>query len=560
MLGHIGKWARAEQGAIAPTAALSLFALIACGGIAFDYARLAALDTELQQAADQAALAAATQLDGGTDSMARAEAAARNLLSNQTRFGNDGGGLSVAVAANVNAVPGGSAPDQPLKFYATRSDAENDTNGWYASSTIATANSAAKFVRVRIAARQARYALTPIVGAFSSGNISAEAAAGLGSSICKVPPLMMCNPQETATNTNFDISGYVGRGMRLVQGGSGSSWAPGNFGYLEAYASGASALEYSLGANNPPGNCLAGDTVTTKPGQNTSVVNAINTRFDIFQSGLVNDCNGGACSPSLNARKDVVHTEITLPATGLNCGFATGNDPWMLPSVQYLPDPTSRKQVGAAPSNMGLPRDVCHAVSQDGDCARGRIGNGTWDRDLYFFVNHGSLYTTAAAGVPDNNWQTISSLAAFATTRGITLSNITRYQVYLWEIDSNNLGSRSAGTYQRVNPQGNPVGQPATLYSYASPQCAIGLGASETQLDRRLTSMAVVNCSAEDVQGQTKNVNVTKWVEVFFVEPSIARPRTSAGDVYVEIVRVTDAGEGSTAGQVIRRDVPYLVK
>ena len=52
-----------EGGAVAPIVALSLFGLIAAGGLAFDYARLAAMDTELQTAADQAALAAATQLD-----------------------------------------------------------------------------------------------------------------------------------------------------------------------------------------------------------------------------------------------------------------------------------------------------------------------------------------------------------------------------------------------------------------------------------------------------------------------------------------------------------------
>ena len=64
MLRSIPGLFRSTSGAIAPTVALSLFALIATGGIAFDYARVASMDTELQQAADQAALAAATQLDG----------------------------------------------------------------------------------------------------------------------------------------------------------------------------------------------------------------------------------------------------------------------------------------------------------------------------------------------------------------------------------------------------------------------------------------------------------------------------------------------------------------
>ena len=59
-------WHRSDNSAaVAPTVALSLFALIGAGGIAFDYARLASLDTELQNAADQAALAAATPAGSG---------------------------------------------------------------------------------------------------------------------------------------------------------------------------------------------------------------------------------------------------------------------------------------------------------------------------------------------------------------------------------------------------------------------------------------------------------------------------------------------------------------
>ena len=88
------RWARklwhADRAAVAPTVALALTALIGAGGLAFDYAHMAALDTELQNAADQAALAAATQLDGQGGAIARATAAAQNLLTNQTLFANDG--------------------------------------------------------------------------------------------------------------------------------------------------------------------------------------------------------------------------------------------------------------------------------------------------------------------------------------------------------------------------------------------------------------------------------------------------------------------------------------
>src|SRR6476660_403294 len=82
-------WRNAD-GAVAPTVALSLTALIAAGGIAFDYARMASMDTELQSAADQAALAAAAQLDGSDGACARASAAAHGMLVNRTLMANDG--------------------------------------------------------------------------------------------------------------------------------------------------------------------------------------------------------------------------------------------------------------------------------------------------------------------------------------------------------------------------------------------------------------------------------------------------------------------------------------
>src|SRR3982750_689010 len=103
MFGIIQRLWRSDNAAVAPLAGLSMFALIAVGGVAFDYARLAAMDTELQQAADQAALAAATQLDRGDDSQTRAATSiqdadnSKRLASNLSRFANDNGGSSVEI-------------------------------------------------------------------------------------------------------------------------------------------------------------------------------------------------------------------------------------------------------------------------------------------------------------------------------------------------------------------------------------------------------------------------------------------------------------------------------
>ena len=76
-----------------------------------------------------------------------------------------------------------------------------------------------------------------------------------------------------------------------------------------------------------------------------------------------------------------------------------------------------------------------------------------------------------------------------------------------------------------------------------------------------MISMAVVNCDQQGVQGQSKNVTVAKWVDLFIVEPSLDRTRTSKGDIYVEVVRETSSGGSApTSPQVVKRDVPYLVR
>ncbi|MGH6781374.1 MAG: pilus assembly protein TadG-related protein, partial [Sphingomonadaceae bacterium] len=177
---------RADGGAVAPTIGLSLFALVAAGGLAFDYSRMATLDTELQNAADQAALAAASQLDGKTGTCSRAGQAARTLVANQTRFSNDTGGLAITIANETACDAVGN-----IRFYQDK-----------AKATPATSDADANFVLVTVDAREAFFALTPVVAAFSSGALAASAYAGLGSAVCKVPPVMMCNPDEPIGNTN----------------------------------------------------------------------------------------------------------------------------------------------------------------------------------------------------------------------------------------------------------------------------------------------------------------------------------------------------------------------
>ena len=61
-----------QNGAVAALYVMALPALVVAAGVGFDYSRLAGMDSELQNAADQAALAGVTQLDGKDGACSRA--------------------------------------------------------------------------------------------------------------------------------------------------------------------------------------------------------------------------------------------------------------------------------------------------------------------------------------------------------------------------------------------------------------------------------------------------------------------------------------------------------
>ena len=523
------------RGAVAATYALAIPVLVAIAGVGMDYGRMVALDTELQNAADQASLAAVTQLDGSSGSMERAISAAQGgLVSNFTRMGNDGDTPAIDV------------PTATVIFYTTRANAEAGTNGF----TDTTRFAEARFVQLNVETRGARYALTPLVGAFGT-ILSAQATAGIGSAICKVPPVMICNPSETLTNLGFDAVALRGAGLRLVSvGGGNGGWAPGNFGYLNnnGGSNGAPGIREGLGWNTPPGDCLAQTGVNTKPGASVSVTDALNTRFDVYDSNV--SCpTGGSCGASINSVKDLVR-----PANA-NGGNACRlhNSGWQeVPSAQrYLPtSATTALPVATVPGAMGHPRDMCHAVdgSAAGACT-GPVGNGLWDRDAYFRSHYlrssGTRWTAA-------NWQFNTGLP----------SNATRYEVYKWEYE------HRGNVVDGVTVLGpNPAGATGnTKVAYGAPQCSAGQGygsgivPAATVPDRRRISVAVVNCTAASVNGSSTNVPVVKWIDVFLVQPSVARDRTSAGDIYGEVIGETQSGAGQTAGQVVRRDVPYIIR
>jgi Flp pilus assembly protein TadG len=538
MWGIVSRLGRDTDGTVAPTVALALIGLIAVGGVAFDYSRLASMDTELQQAADQAALAAATQLDGQPNAIARATAAAQNLVTNRTAFASGGGAVTIPT----------------LTFCKTFNDSVANTA---TACTTTTTDADAHVVWVKVGGRTANYTLTPIVGLFNSGTIGAEAVAGLSSAICKEPPVMMCNPNSDPSS--FNVNDYIGKGMLLIATGSGGSYAPGNFGFLDVGA-GANDLAKLMGYGSPPDKCVDVSNPSTETGSMTSVINQFNTRFDIYESGDSIGCFGSSlCPPSLNSRKDVVMND-TPPYTKNNCGLVSGGGQkgWQVSASPYRPLDSTTTYT-AKPDAMGYPRDKCHAFNSAGNCQSvygtpsDRIGTGDWDIDTYWRVNHplgqpsGAVLNGSGTQVYDVGLNSAIRAAFPLPAVDSTRAYPTRYQVYRWEMAN----AASLLTYQSTaGAQGQPICRPP------------GWAAGGTTPDRRTLPIAVVNCTG--LAGK-KAVNPIDWIDSFLVEPSMPRSGpngtyTQTGDIYVEVIGHTGNGSGGSTSQFVRHDRPYLIR
>lgn len=526
---------RSTRAAVAPTVALSLFALIGMGGIAFDYAHLVALDTELQQAADHAALAAATQLDRSDGAQARASSAIQNpiagrLAANVTRFANDGSPSGRAV--EITDISFCSEFDDTI---ASTADA----------CTEATGDNDSAFVIVTTELRTANFAFTPVVAAFS-GTISASAVAGVQSSICNVAPLLVCAP-DNSFPTNDDI----GKGIVMKVAG-GDSWAPGNYGFLD-FGAGNPAVMAALMGHGLDG-CQNTDDNQTEPG-NKNATDALNTRFDVYDgSGQTNnpsacDLSDGTGCPAPNTRKDMtlqMTFEIRVPAsegqpTPPSCGAPAGGSVNAGGQTSYASD------FALNTAAKGFTRDTCHYSES---CTGGNFGDATWDRDGYMAANHPGV-----------------SAATVAAAAGKTIGTLTRYDVYVWE--QANAVSGAMDPLQVGATQVTQQPQGANIRWTFTKQCALSQpklasAAYPAQKDRRILTIVAADCTNLKGKGEAfEDYVLLRAFDVFLVEPSLQRTVPGVTDdkeIYGEVIGPAETFAGTTGFQYYSRNRPYLVR
>lgn len=439
-------------------AALGLATFMGMGALALDLGRFMHLHTDLQSAADAAALAGAAELNGEPalangmlGARARAEAAAKNaLFANTQVFATDGGGDTVAVDS--------------VEFLSSLSP-----------DTAATSDRDAAFVRVTVAERTVTGALIrPLLGE-QNLTTSASAVAGMNQVVCEFPPMMICNPNEAAFGAGAPFEPVRGQLILLKAQTGNSQWAPGAFGLLDTPLGDTTpkGVAHHLGSSRPNG-CY-GREVDIRPGQVDPTKGGINVRFDIYQNPFFHK---GAQAKWSQEEKNEFRPALNVTKGRVKSGNA----------CDAIGDPAKVKP---------LPIDDCFFTNT---CPHPRLGDGVWDRDGYWSVNHGGTLPAALTGA-------------------------TRYDVYRYEID-NDLIPDNSGT-------GGEDGNPSCYKSISN------MPDADDEPDRRQLNVAIVNCMEHSVKGNADDVKVEAFAKLFIIRPMLKYdddPSPSDGNLWAEVV------------------------
>lgn len=288
---------KSERGAYLVMMALLLAVLIGVAALAIDVGRLLVMRTEMQNAVDAAALAAAAELDGETGARNRAIAAARDLLEHDARFDKVVGLLDKdslpAKAFEFFCVIGNTFdadPGQP--GFTSYCSGANVEPGKYSASN----DEESHYVRVTMSPDLVEgeqftsdLIFLPVlrligVDAVDSVSMSAAALAGRNFFTCDYPPMMMCDPWEGSSNFRAEVT--AGQSIHLFHQPP-DSWAPGNFGFLAAEGTGKKDLKEYLA--DPSGLGCNPAVIKTEPGVAAQPARrAINTRFAMYEGGFKN--------------------------------------------------------------------------------------------------------------------------------------------------------------------------------------------------------------------------------------------------------------------------------
>lgn len=511
--GLFGRFVRESDGAVMVYVSIIIVVLFGFAGLAVDFGRFYTTNTQAQSAADAAAMAGATQLDGGDTAIIRATLAAQTspLVSNVHTYATNTGAVKIVRIRFLHTLP--DTDDDPIDEVHLTTDPA----------------SAAYIEVLTELLNQENYFLAA-VGA-NSGQTNAVAVAGYTKSYCEMPPLMICNPWEEPDGGGMspDQIDALMTGVTLLaktKEGGVDAWDSGVMGLLQpppyydeatgewdtSTLKGAKQVALAL-ARVPQDFCYPDRPLSIQTGQVDSMRGAINTFFDIYENpffGGGDVRNNPDFRPALNVTKGYI-TEWTttdvLDADGNVIGTKTTCD-----SVK-VDDPAIA---------MGLPPDTCFGpdFSNYSNCAttvgppgsESRIGDGAWNfsntdpaNPGYWEVNHPSSLNHPFPVAPAGGWLSGKSYPS-------------RYEVYRWEIDKNIIPNNSATGANLGGEDGNPV-------------CYSGGGPLDGAPDRRVLSVAFIPCIALGIAGNS--VKDLDHPDMFMAELFTIRPVAGGSDTNI---------------------------
>jgi Flp pilus assembly protein TadG len=462
------------SGVILPYVTVMLVVIVGLSVLALDGARFMSLQTQLQNGADALALAGAAELDRLPDAERRARTAIQRLLTNSTLFGSR---ANRAIAVSN------------IKFY-SRLPA-NDASPMSAG-TLATGPGNARFVSVTVRPITLPTILPAAVfGGANTVTTAASAVAGFDQVVCGVTPIYVCNPYDTAGMTYDEATEALqhaaanpsdqGRLMRLRQYNGNGLYAAEDYGFLNSPTLGSDEMSLidSIAVVRPAA-CFLQRGVNFRPGLVRSAREGFNVRFDIYEGAMSANYNDSNYRPAQNVRKGYV---LASGDENQNACTARRGANW---------------PIGSPPNRVtGLPLDRTWPIDS--------MGEGNWDFDTYWQVNHGDSEPPP-------------------TLTGGAASNAdvpSRYRVYRYEIEEGHVADVSVG---------GESGAPA-CYS----------GDLSGTPDRRILHAAIVNCQSLQLEGEVQfNVPVAAFGKLFLTLP-LERSQT---DLYVEMVGLVRPGDG----------------
>jgi hypothetical protein len=455
-----------------------LVVIVGVSVLALDAARYMSLQTQLQNGADALAIAGAAELDRLPDAETRSVNAINTLLSNSSLFG--AGAEKTVRAASVqfySRLP--PTDDRPLS-----------------AGVVAADPTQARFVSIAVRP----VTLTTILPATFFGGTNrmttgASAVAGFDQVVCEAAPIFVCNPYEVAGMMYEQASGALQaaaadpaarrRLMRLRQyHRGGDRYQAGDYGFLSAANLGATSIDLIAAiASARPTACFSQNSIRLRPGFEPSVREGINVRFDIYDGAMAAARNDSNYRPSENVRKGFV---------GGGAGSA-GN--------MCNAQPATFWPIGTPPNQAtGLPLDRTWPLMN------ALMGNGDWDFDTYWQVNHGP----AGRDTPVIDGRQASNT-----------NPPSRYAVYRYEIEHGFVADRSPGGES------------------GAPACYAGGVLADTP-DRRVLQMPIINCQSLGISGGGQiDVPVAAFGK-FFVTLPLTRAQT---DLYMELVDLVKPGD-----------------